>query len=201
MPRTRNPEYIYKADAKGRVLAYKQIACAHCGKAHLSRVAAGGRTGRFCSKACSVSWTRAQGNMPATPRGEESPYWKGGGATYSAMHKRVVRLRGPADHCEQRETAGCRSRTYHWAWIHDTDPGDPQNYRQLCRPCHSVYDGHVGAGNARAKLTEEDAAAIRAKYVPRLVPYRVLAAEYGVSIPVIAKIVMHQAYVETRPTA
>jgi hypothetical protein len=204
MGRQRNPEYIYKEDAKGRVLAYKQITCAFCGKQALSRVAAKGRTGRFCNHACAVSFTHAQGNMPAVPRGEESPYWKGGDATYSGMHKRVVRHRGPADHCEQRETVGCRSLTYQWAWIHDTDPSDPQNYRQLCRTCHVAYDGQVGAGNARAKLTQEDADAIRARYAKRGArgrsPYRVLAAEYGVTIATISNIVLGRRYSEDRPT-
>jgi hypothetical protein len=187
----RDPRFIYKEDSKGRVLAYEPIVCAQCGKDALARAK---RNSRFCSHACSVAWTHAQGNMPAVPRGDEAPGWKGSTATYSAMHKRVVRLRGAADHCEQRETAGCHSLTYQWAWIHDTNPGDPQNYRQLCRTCHVAYDDQVGAGNVRAKLTAEDVAAIRARYAAGGVTYRELAAEYRVSIPVISRVVLHRGY-------
>lgn len=112
------------------------------------------------------------------------------------MHKRVVRLRGPADHCEQRETAGCHSLTYHWAWIHDTDPSDPQNYRQLCRECHSAYDGHIGAGNARAKLRQEDADAIRARYAAGGITQPELAAQYKVSLATISNILLYRHYVK-----
>jgi hypothetical protein len=73
--------------------------------------------------------------------------------SYSAFRKRITRLRGPANHCEQRETAGCVSGTYHWALTAGTDPGDPLNYRQLCSACDACYGGRGGAGNARAKLT------------------------------------------------
>jgi len=110
------------------------------------------------------------------------------------MHKRVVRLRGQADHCEQRETAGCHSLTYQWSWIHDTNPSDPQNYRQLCRPCHVAYDKHLGEGNARAKLRQEDADTIRARYAAGGVTYRELAAEYGVTMATISNIVLHRRY-------
>ena len=187
----RDPRYIYKANSKGTVLAYEPIVCAQCGKDALARAKT---NGRFCSYACSVAWTHAQGRIPDSPSGEESPYWKGSKATYSAMHKRVVRTRGAADHCELRETAGCRSLTFQWAWIHGTDPGDVQNYRQLCRTCHVAYDEQAGAGNVRAKLTDEQAAEIRRLYVPRVRTLKSLADEFGVSIPTIHHVVKGESY-------
>lgn len=192
MARARNPQYVYKEDSKGRVHAYRPIACENCGKEALARV---NGTGRFCSHECSTAWLHANGKIPDRPRAEDAPGWKGGEATYSAMHKRVVRLRGPADHCERRDSAGCHSLTCQWAWIHDTDPGDPQNYRQLCRECHAAYDEHVGSGNARAKFTQEDADAIRARYAGGGITQPQLAAQYGVSQATISNILLYRRYV------
>jgi hypothetical protein len=194
MTSRRDPNALYITDSKGRTARAIQITCEQCGEETLIRAQS---KGRFCSRACAVTWRHAQGIMPAKPRGEGSPGWKAGEATYSAMHKRVVRARGRADHCDLREAAGCKSLTFQWAWIHDTDPGDPQNYRQLCRTCHSAYDEHIGASNARASLTAGQAAEIRARYAAGRPPYRVLAQEYGVAIPTIAAIVLGRRYKET----
>lgn len=37
----RNPEYVYKEDSKGRVLAYKPIVCEQCKEEALARVRLG----------------------------------------------------------------------------------------------------------------------------------------------------------------
>lgn len=188
---TESPKHTYVKDSKGRTVAVKAITCEVCGKEAMVRAHS---TGRFCSKSCAAVSRHAQGTMPKPPQGEDSPYWKGGEATYSAMHKRVVRLRGKADHCEQRESAGCHSLTYQWAWIHDTDPSDPQNYRQLCRVCHVAYDEQTGAGNARAKLTQEDADAIRAQYAAGGITQPRLAAQWGISQSTINNILLYRRY-------
>lgn len=59
-------------------------------------------------------------------------------ALYQRYHK-VVRLRyGPAsDYYCVRE---CGRIARDWAWVHDTDPSDPENYMTLCRLCHQEYD-------------------------------------------------------------
>jgi hypothetical protein len=198
MPKERNPEYTYLKDGKGRTAAYRAITCEYCGTDAFIRKDAA--AGKFCSRACAIAWRHAQGKMPAQARGEEAPGWKGSDAVYSSRHKRVVRSRGAADHCEQRETAGCTSLTYQWAWIHDTDPGDPQNYRQLCRTCHVGYDGHRGEGNARAKLTLADARAIRAKRASGA-RQKELAAEYGVTQATISLIILNRRYKEPEAAA
>jgi len=136
--------------------------------------------------------------MPRTPSGPGSHGWKGGDATYSAMHKRVARARGQADHCENRAAgARCRSTVYQWAHVHRTDPGDPANYRQLCRQCHVAYDGHAGSGNAGSRLTPEQVASIRARHAARSATQTALAAEHGVSITVISNIVLGRTYQES----
>jgi len=132
------------------------------------------------------SFSPAKPPKPA-PRGDVS---------YSAFRKRVTRLRGPADHCEQRETAGCTSGAFTWVLIIGSDPSDPQNYRQLCTSCNIAYGGRGGAGNARAKLTMDDARAIRSRHAAGEAQ-KDLAAEYGVTQATISKVILHRGYKES----
>jgi hypothetical protein len=58
--------------------------------------------------------------------------------SYAGQHQRVHAARGTAsaflcDGC-------CGRRAQEWAWVHDTDRGDPRNYVPLCRGCHVEYD-------------------------------------------------------------
>jgi len=34
----------------------------------------------------------------------------------------------------------CDDQARDWAWIHDTDPADTDNYTLMCRLCHQEYD-------------------------------------------------------------
>jgi hypothetical protein len=113
------------------------------------------------------------------------------------MHARVYRERGPADHCENRDNGtgnGCASITYQWAHIHDTDPGDPANYRSLCRQCHMLYDGQHGETHGSAILTADQAAEIRRLYAGRARTQMSLAAEYGVHQTTISKVVLNKSH-------
>jgi hypothetical protein len=87
--------------------------------------------------------------------GEANPLWRGDTASYSAFHKRVVAVRGRADHCSLN-----------------------------CSLCHFKYDGKAeaqqGSKNPVAKLTETMVLEARCRYAAGETQ-RALAREYGVS--------------------
>lgn len=56
---------------------------------------------------------------------------------YFGCHRRVRQLRGPA---REQVCVDCGEQARHWAHIHDTDPGDAQNYQAMCQKCHFKYD-------------------------------------------------------------
>lgn len=190
MPKPKNPAYEYIPDARGIERARVRITCEQCGKSALVRTD-GHR--RFCSKSCAVL-TQHAGGLSRQAKGSEHYAWKGSAAGYQALHNRVIRARGRADHCELRESAGCKSITYEWAHTHDTDPGDPQNYRSLCKTCHQGYDKQTGADHARARLTDEQVGEIRERYAAGGVSQQALADEYGVDQTTISRVVLEQTY-------
>ena len=64
---------------------------------------------------------------------------------YAGAHHRVYRARGRA---KDQICVSCGKPARHWAWIHDTDPGDPQNYQPMCASCHHAYDEIAAQGMA-----------------------------------------------------
>lgn len=89
----------------------------------------------------------------------------------------------------------------------DGDPlnNSPENIVVLCRRCHMEQDGRLeraaerlrsadlrGTRNPFSKLTEEQVAEIRQKYVPRVNTCEMLAEEYGVSSSTIGAVVRGQ---------
>lgn len=66
--------------------------------------------------------------------------WKGAEGSYTALHNRVYRARGKADHCERcgKDDPGVR---YEYAQVHGTDGTDVHaHYIPMCQPCHRAYD-------------------------------------------------------------
>jgi transposase-like protein len=170
-------------DAKGRRLF--RIYCNVCGEITWKRAGM-----RFCSRSCAVTRQHEEQPMP-TPKGAEHYAWLGADAGYKAVHARLHRTRGSADHCEN----GCvSSRRYEWAHIHGTDPGDPQNYRPLCKPCHQKYDLQTGSDHANSRLTVEQVAEIRARYAAGGISQTKLAAEYGCGQGTVSNIVLGKRY-------
>jgi NAD-dependent SIR2 family protein deacetylase len=53
-------------------------------------------------------------------------------------HRRVVRQRGKA---AEHDCVDCGGQAVDWSWTHDTDRGDPENYKPRCKRCHFKYDG------------------------------------------------------------
>jgi hypothetical protein len=190
MARPKNPDFEYLPDKRGIPKAHVRITCETCGEQALAR-ADGSR--RFCSKSCAVQAQHAAGKSRQLS-GSEHYAWKGSEAGYQALHNRVMRARGAARSCEWRQEAACTSTTYEWAHVHQTDPGDPQNYVSLCKACHVRYDQQLGASHWNAKLTTAQAAAIRAVYAAGGVSQEAIAAAYGIDQTTVSKIVRGEAY-------
>lgn len=188
MTRTRNPAYIYPDTGPGKGLPHSWRECPSCGEVKLI---ANVRT--FCSRKCSVTQQHRDGHSRQLS-GTDHYAWKGNEAGYQAMHVRILRARGKADHCEWREQAGCKSRAYEWAHVHGTGQGNPQNYISLCKTCHASYDEQVGSAHANAKVTDEQVRAIRERYAAGGISQQALGALFGVHQGTISKIVLGKTY-------
>lgn len=184
----RNPNYVYKDGDVRRQRPFEMKICPQCCEKKLIPV-----RNTFCSKSCSVSANHRQG-LYKPLRGPDSPAWKGDEVSYQNQHTRIYRLRGKASHCANREQKGCTGQRFEWAHVHGTDPGDPTNYTSLCISCHRSYDVSRGADNPLAKLTDEQVAAIKSLYVPRVYSQARLASEFGVSQTVISTVIRGKRY-------
>jgi len=71
-------------------------------------------------------------------KGQANGNWKGSDASYSAMHKRVYKILGKADHCEECGRAD-NGTVYNWANL-TGKLDDPKDYASLCRKCHNHLD-------------------------------------------------------------
>lgn len=79
--------------------------------------------------------------MPAKRRGkrkEQAPLWKGSGAKYNALHKRVMEARGRPKLCEVCGTSD-PSKKYDWASL-TGKLDDVNDFKRMCRMCHWHYD-------------------------------------------------------------
>lgn len=137
----------------------------------------------------------AAGNTPWQPKGvaagERHYAWKGDDVNPGGLKLRVRRTLGLAPNCAN----GCEVGRYEWVCRKGADPLDLASYFSLCRKCSVKYYGQDGAGHANAKLTPEQAAEIRARYVPGQKPTQPeLAAEYGVSQGTISLIIRGERY-------
>jgi len=137
---------------------YERKRCPVCGA--LARIR---RDRRSCSRACGHKLTGAT-------RQSERP-------SYDVWHNRVKKARGPAsDH----SCVDCGSQAEDWS------TGDPSSddvrvrFQPRCRKCHRRYDGAIGEGHPRAKLTADKVRELRARRADGLT-YRQLAGEFGIS--------------------
>lgn len=77
--------------------------------------------------------------------------------SYSGLHARVRKLRGPA---RNYQCAECGGPALHWSTVHGTDGTDPMNhYRPMCEPCHFAYDGVAEKGDRTRRPGDRAAAA------------------------------------------
>jgi Recombination endonuclease VII len=141
---------------------------------------------------------QAAGTTPWQPKGVPSGpdhyAWKGDEASRKAMRLRAYRVLGSADRCVNDCSGAGR---YEWVLAKDGNPADPAAYIPMCRRCSTAYSGNMGAGHPTAKLTAEQAAEIRARYMPGRAPTQPdLAREYGVSQATISLILRGERYAQ-----
>ncbi len=137
---------------------YQRKPCPVCGVLAMIR-----RDHKSCSRACGYQLARAA-RQAANP-------------SYAVWHKRVTKARGPAS---RYACVDCGQPAEDWSTVSPSSPDVRYRFQPRCRKCHRCYDGAVGAGNPRAKLTDEKVRKLRARRADGLT-YRQLAAEFGIS--------------------
>jgi hypothetical protein len=137
---------------------YEQKHCPVCGAVAVIR-----RDRRSCSRACGYELARAA-RQAANP-------------SYDGWHKRVKKARGPAS---RYACVDCGKPAEDWSTVNPSSHDVRARFQPRCRACHRRYDGAVGEGNPRAKLTGEKVKQLRARRAQGLT-YRQLAAGFGIS--------------------
>src|SRR6516225_3430523 len=137
---------------------YQHQRCPVCGTPAVIR-----RDHKSCSRACGYQLARVT--------------WQAPNPSYDVWHHRVNKTRGPAS---RHACADCGSPAQDWSTVNPSSDDIEIRFQPRCRRCHRVYDGAVGEGNRRAKLTNGKVRQLRARRADGLT-YRQLAAEFGIS--------------------
>ena len=137
---------------------YEQKLCPVCGTLALIR-----RDHKSCSRACGYELARLA-RQAARP-------------SYDVWHHRVRKARGPAT---RYACVDCGQPAQDWSTDNPASNDVRVRFQPRCRKCHRSFDGGVGKGNPRAKLTIRKVRKLRARRAAGLT-YRELAAEFGVS--------------------
>ena len=132
--------------------------CPVCGSLAVIR-----RDRRSCSRACGYELARLA-RQAANP-------------SYAVWHHRVSKARGPAS---GYACADCGGPAQDWSTVNSRSDDVQARFQPRCRKCHRSYDGAVGEGSPRAKLTDDKVRQLRARRADG-VTYRQLAAEFGIS--------------------
>jgi hypothetical protein len=137
---------------------YEQKHCPVCGALATIR-----RDHKSCSRTCGHELGRAA-RQAANP-------------SYDVWHKRVTKARGPAS---GYACVDCGRPAQDWSTADPSSTDVQVRFQPRCRQCHRSYDDAIGAGNPRAKLTDDKVRQLRARRADGLT-YRQLAAEFGIS--------------------
>jgi len=137
---------------------YQQKRCPVCGTLAMIR-----RDRHSCSRACGYQLARAA-RQAANP-------------SYAVWHHRVTKARGAAS---GYPCVDCGKPAQDWSTANPSSDDIWVRFQPRCRSCHRHYDGAVGDGNPRAKLTSGKVRELRARRADGLT-YRQLAAEFGIS--------------------
>ena len=137
---------------------YQQKRCPVCGMPAAIR-----RDRRSCSRRCGYELARAA-------RQTQNP-------SYDVWHHRVKKARGPA---RGYACVDCGEPAQDWLTVNSSSDDIQARFQPRCRSCHRYYDGAVGEGNRRAKLTSGKVRELRARRADGLT-YRQLAAQFGIS--------------------
>ncbi len=98
-------------------------------------------------------------------------------ASYDVWHHRVAKARGAAS---GYACVDCGQPAREWSTVNPYSGDIRARFQPRCRKCHRRYDGAVGEGNPRAKLTTGKVRQLRARRADGLT-YRQLATEFGIS--------------------
>jgi hypothetical protein len=104
------------------------------------------RDHRTCSRACGYQLARPA-RQAAIP-------------SCDVWHKRVTQARGPAS---RYACVDCGQPARDWSTVNPSSGDVRARFQPRCRKCHRRYDGAVGAGNPRAKLTDDKVRKLRAR--------------------------------------
>jgi len=137
---------------------YQRKKCPVCGTLTMIR-----RDRRSCSRACGYELARAA-RQAANP-------------SYDVWHHRAKKARGPAS---GYACVDCGRPAQDWSTVDPSSDDVRARFQPRCRKCHRYYDGAVGEGSPRAKLTSGKVRELRARRADGLT-YRQLAAEFGIS--------------------
>ncbi len=137
---------------------YEWKRCPVCGRRARIR-----RDRRSCSRACGHKLTGAALRA-------ETP-------SYDVWHNRVKKVRGPAS---DYRCIDCGGQAEDWSTADRSSDDVWGRFQPRCRKCHRRYDGAIGEGSPRAKLTAEKVRKLRARRADGLT-YRQLAGEFGIS--------------------
>jgi hypothetical protein len=137
---------------------YQQRRCPVCGTLAVIR-----RDHKSCSRACGYQLARAA-------RQALSP-------SYDVWHHRVTKAQGPA---RDYACVDCGNPAQDWSTVNPSSDDIQARFQPRCRRCHRYYDGAVGEGNRRAKLTSGKVRELRARRADGLT-YRQLADQFGIS--------------------
>jgi hypothetical protein len=137
---------------------YEQKRCAACGELAMIR-----RDQRACSRACGYVLTSA------ALRSEDP--------SDDVLHHRVRKARGPAS---GHACVDCGGAAEDWSTVDPSSDDVWVRFQPRCRRCHRRYDGAVGEGHPKAKLTAGKVQQLRARRADGLT-YQQLADEFGIS--------------------
>ncbi|HYV78133.1 MAG TPA: hypothetical protein VE979_08410 [Streptosporangiaceae bacterium] len=89
----------------------------------------------------------------------------------------MKKARGPAS---DYRCIDCGGQAEDWSTADRSSNDVRVRFQPRCRKCHRRYDGAIGEGSPRAKLTAEKVRKLRARRADGLT-YRQLAGEFGIS--------------------
>lgn len=81
---------------------------------------------------------KARKAIKRNQRGEKNDSWKGNSVGYAAFHKRIEALKGKPKKCDVCGTED-EDKYYDWACL-TGQYENPDDYRRMCKSCHSKYD-------------------------------------------------------------
>ena len=103
---------------------------------------------KYCSNFCKVQAQHKQGLIGFELKGEKNPSWAGNKITYKGIHHWLNREFGKAKKCENCRTR--KAKLYEWSKLKNKQyKRKRENFWQLCRSCHIIYDWSKRYGHGK----------------------------------------------------